>query len=132
MSWENFIDLPKIGICRGAQFLNVKSGGAMWQDVNNHTKDHVATDILFTNTELTVSSTHHQMMIPSPDGEILAFAKEATQFKSASDRDPTRVDAEVVWYEKTKSLCFQPHPELAGYSDCRDYFFDLIDYLIPA
>jgi gamma-glutamyl-gamma-aminobutyrate hydrolase PuuD len=33
--WNN-IDKPKAGICRGGQFLNVMSGGSMWQDVDNH------------------------------------------------------------------------------------------------
>src|SRR5688572_28160 len=28
--------LPKIGICRGGQFLNVMSGGSMFQDVDGH------------------------------------------------------------------------------------------------
>ena len=33
-------NLPMVGICRGGQFLNVMSGGKMYQHVTNHTRQH--------------------------------------------------------------------------------------------
>ncbi|HEY9660041.1 MAG TPA: gamma-glutamyl-gamma-aminobutyrate hydrolase family protein, partial [Allocoleopsis sp.] len=55
---------PLVGICRGGQFLNVMSGGEMYQDVTKHTMSHDLTD-LETGEVVYVTSTHHQMMKPS-------------------------------------------------------------------
>lgn len=125
-------DVFKVGICRGGQFLNVMNGGAMWQDVNNHTSSHHITDLLINKgNRVMVTSTHHQMMIAGDDGDVLAVAKEADVFRSANpDRSVGRFDTEVVWYQKSKSLCYQPHPEYGpNISDNRKYFFDLIERL---
>lgn len=56
-------DIPMVGICRG-QFLNVMSGGEMYQDVSGHGMPHEITDLV-TGETVYVSSTHHQMMKPS-------------------------------------------------------------------
>lgn len=130
--FDQFKDIPKVGICRGGQFLNVMSGGAMWQHVNNHAtgKEHKLNDLLLDRRIINVTSTHHQMMIPGNDGEIIAIAKEATNYLSHNgDRKSPLFDTEVVFYPTTNSLCYQPHPEYSGVNkDNRDYFFDLIDY----
>lgn len=133
--YEKFKDIPKIGICRGGQFLNVMSGGAMWQHVNNHAtgKGHRMTDLLLDKRTINVTSTHHQMMIPSEEGEIIAIASEASLFLSNNrermEKDKPLFDTEVVFYPTTNSLCYQPHPEYPGIDrDNRDYFFNLIDY----
>lgn len=127
------------GICRGGQFLNVMNGGRMWQDVNNHTKTHDLLDVE-TGRKLQVTSTHHQMMRPTSDAVLVAYAQEATVKESATHVwNPTQLngkedqrDAEVVWYEKTKSLCFQPHPEFGYPKSCPDYFFELLCRYHPA
>lgn len=125
----------KVGICRGGQFLNVMNGGSMWQDVNNHCKSHILTD-LPSNKEYIVSSTHHQMMIPGQNSLIVAKACEATRLASPTtevQRDPAILDdIEVLWYPKTRSLCFQPHPEYNEAVDCRLYFEALLErYYVP-
>lgn len=139
--YERYKDTPKVGICRGGQLLNVLSGGAMWQHVNNHGSYHEIINLLPIPARwaqgdiLKVSSTHHQMMIAGTDGEVLAIAmnKEqnsgiATTYLSGTARDRPIFDTEVVWYEKTKSLCYQPHPEYSNQKDNEKYFFDLIEY----
>jgi len=136
--FESYPEKLKVGICFGGQYLNVMSGGAMWQNVNNHGRNHHMTNLLNINDkfkkgqDILVTSTHHQMMIPSKEGEILAFANEATEFLSASKRPNPDYDTEVVWYDKTKSLCFQPHPEYSSEAamSTREYFFDLLKYLV--
>ena len=136
--FEEYKDRPKVGICRGGQFLNVMSGGEMWQDVDNHTTNHGLVDLLTRDDHfydyMEVTSTHHQMMRPSEDGEVLAIAWEATRFHSGARTDnktelPARpiFDTEVVFYEKTNSLCFQPHPEYRD-NDTRRLFFDYIKW----
>jgi gamma-glutamyl-gamma-aminobutyrate hydrolase PuuD len=123
---------PMIGICRGAQFLNVMNGGKLWQDVNNHAtmKGH---PIVVKRTGEVIegmTSTHHQMMIPADDGEVLALAALSTEKKrdgfSSSRAAPELDDVEVVWYDASSCLCFQPHPEFEV-NNCREYFLDLVD-----
>lgn len=109
--------IPMVGICRGAQFLNVMSGGRMYQDVTNHTRSHMLVDAE-TGDNVYVSSTHHQMMMPAKNAIILAYSTlggsrewyDGQVFK----RDISNTDYEVLFYPETKCLCFQPHPEFMG------------------
>lgn len=124
-------DKFKVGICRGGQFLNVLSGGSLYQDVDNHAihGTHGARDTR-TNKLLSVTSTHHQMMNPSEDGEVLLTARLTRRRETdlSIDKYPfSEPDTEAVWYKDTRSLCFQPHPEYPEGKGCRDYFFDLIE-----
>lgn len=128
-------DIPMVGICRGGQFLNCASGGAMYQDVTGHTQEHWITDVS-TGQEVWVSSTHHQMIKPSKKGLLVAFSTipstrewfEGNIFK----RDESNTGNEVVWYEHTKSLCFQPHPEFNAphHQQMREYFSSLLSRFI--
>lgn len=135
---------PMVGICRGGQFLNVMNGGTMWQDVNNHTALHKMIiveghddegTILEEGREILVTSTHHQMMRPDIDGEILGVAVNQATFKTddvgtvkEGDGKFDSVDVEVVYYPETSSLCFQPHPEYAwAPKECTDFFFELLE-----
>ena len=121
---------PMIGVCRGAQFLNVMNGGKLWQDVKNHGTSHDMIDLAIDNgSKVKVTSTHHQMMIAHPSGIILGIAHEAKSFVGGVARDEPPFDTEIVWYDKTRSLCCQFHPEY-NLEGCRLYFFDLIDDLI--
>lgn len=113
--------MPKVGICRGGQLLNVLSGGAMWQHVDNHTGTHLALD-LTDHEYYEVTSTHHQMMIGGPNSDILVVAWEASKRLSAKQREQPSYDTEVLFYKTTNSLCFQPHPEYKP-GDTRDLFF---------
>lgn len=123
--------VPCVGICRGGQFLNVMSGGRMYQHVSNHTGDHVITDAR-TGETVYVSSTHHQMFLPSSDAILVASSTlggtrewyEGEIFK----KDVSDLDFEVVYYPATKCLCFQPHPEFSApeYKGMKDYFKRLL------
>lgn len=127
--------IPMVGICRGGQFLNVMSGGEMYQDVSKHVMGHDIVDLI-TGETVYVSSTHHQMMKPSPRGLLVASSRvggsrewyENEVFK----REVSEEDIEVVWYEETKCLCFQPHPEFNGgqYVGMRAYFRSLLQRYI--
>jgi len=124
-------NIPMVGICRGAQFLNVMSGGEMYQHVEGHTAPHEITDLITGETVL-VSSTHHQMMKPSPKGLLVASSHlgESREWWDGQifAREKSEQDFEVVFYPHTKSLCFQPHPEFfaAEYEGMRRYFVELI------
>lgn len=126
----------KVGICRGGQFLNVMSGGKMWQDVDGHTigTSHEmcikATKKDGDDIFIPVTSTHHQMMIPGEHADILATARESKRKESmlANEKIENNVwdDPEVIYYWHTNSLCFQPHPEYNGVKECTEYFFELL------
>lgn len=65
--------IPMVGICRGAQLLNVLCGGRLWQHVDNHTSSHYLTDVI-TNEVTLVTSTHHQQMRPAQTAVLVARA----------------------------------------------------------
>ena len=138
-----------VGICRGGQFLNVMSGGMLWQDVDNHNNKHP----MFVSTikpTIEVTSIHHQMMIVHKTASVLGYSMRATKkqseflswdlkgtnkikIKSGAPTNAytnmivnTDTDPEVVWYEGNRCLCYQPHPELGSVFE-REYFFSLID-----
>lgn len=137
-NWCKENGTPMTGICRGGQFLNVANGGAMWQDVDGHAihGEHIMIDIR--NGEMiSVSSTHHQMMIVGELGELICAASESSWKESCVDGKIHRVpsergdDVEVVWYPASDSLCYQPHPEFFGPDHpCQVYYFKLIRELI--
>lgn len=130
----NFMNkVPMVGICRGAQFLNVVNGGWMYQHVDNHAigGTHEATDAQ-TGEIIQVTSTHHQMMIPNPDeAEMVLYAeRSANKMPNMDDVDDCpEVDTECVYYKSTNSLCFQPHPEFPGedVKECREFFRNLLE-----
>ena len=133
---------PMAGICRGGQFLHVMNGGSLWQDVDGHgsVHGHLATD-LSTGREIRVSSTHHQLMIEPTrvKSKILMTALEASRKSRCHrvnnhDKEPFTVvgtyqntpDIEAIFYPGTKSLCFQPHPEMETFLMCRYMYFKYI------
>jgi len=124
-------DIPMVGICRGAQFTNVMSGGRMYQHVEKHTRSHTITDVL-TGESIYVSSTHHQMMMPSEKGLLVASSTLGGSREwydgEVFAKDVSELDNEVVFYKHTKCLCFQPHPEFSSveYTGMKAYFESLL------
>lgn len=124
-----------VGICRGAQFLNVMSGGRMYQDVTDHTRSHYLTDVE-TGEVVYVSSTHHQMMLPSLGGKVLAYGNHTAQAEwydgAIIKRSEAVQSVEVVHYAGTHCLCFQPHPEFDDtvFDGMRNYFAGLLEKLL--
>lgn len=128
------LNKPMVGICRGAQFLNVMSGGRMYQHVEEHGRSHPIRDVK-TDKTILVTSTHHQMMMPGKFRELVAISnlhgRREWFTRETPCQDYAEVDYEVVWYPHTKSLCFQPHPEmyrgLPLYQGMYDYFKELLE-----
>lgn len=129
--------IPKIGICRGAQFITVQSGGKLIQHVEGHNQSH---NIITTRGErYAMTSDHHQMMFPFnvSNHTIIAWSE---YFKSSTYLDGNNeeidlprefVEPEIVFYNSQNALCIQGHPE---YSSCptktSDYCKELVRKLV--
>lgn len=148
-------DKLKVGICRGAQLLNVLSGGTLIQHVNNfrHKRPHDL-KIERTGQIMKTTSTHHQLMVPNPKMKtrsIIATAHCSTKplqrgitdpchkdipstmnrkgffdKYTTNDFDPLVDEVEILYYNNSKSLCIQGHPErvsthLGASFDCLDF-----------
>lgn len=128
--------IPMAGICRGGQFLNVMNGGKMFQHVDMHTASHIAYDHI-NGREILVSSTHHQMMRPSHKGSVFLTANLGGFKEMMGDNSiielpkySNEVDVEGVYYAETRSVCFQPHPEFAGFKKLADYYIEVLDLFL--
>lgn len=129
----NSQDKIRVGICRGAQFLNVMCGGSLYQHVYNHHTTHEVLD-LATKEKWTMTSCHHQMMIPTVDADILLEADEETQalqtLLEMPDEFVVGLEVEACYYPEEKCFCFQPHPEYAGAPETEVWFFDYLEQIV--
>jgi gamma-glutamyl-gamma-aminobutyrate hydrolase PuuD len=124
----------KVGICRGAQLLCVANGGKLWQDVDKHNGSMHDVKDCVTGEIIKINSLHHQQLRLPEHGELVAYTRLSTNKDAYGDHwdektqgnDLTEVDVEAAWFDKTNSLCFQPHPEFSD-PTTRRYFFDLIE-----
>jgi hypothetical protein len=142
--------IPMAGICRGGQFLNVMNKGTLWQDIDGHAigGSHLMEEILPKGMKrkprlIPVTSTHHQQMIPGKDVVVVGIGvmsdgKPISTLKISAGREisgksKSMPDYEVLLYPKTRSLCFQPHPEFdSAPKECTDFFDECLDnYILP-
>lgn len=129
--------VPMVGICRGSQFLTVMNGGKLVQDCGNHAIQgtHTIHAKGKVNT-IDVTSTHHQMMIPEGDFNILAYANGLSSWYQKGNIKVTPKskveEPEVVWYPNSASLAVQYHPEyMEDDSQGYQYFQELLeDYIL--
>lgn len=107
---------PMFGICRGAQFLCVMDGGSLIQDCTQHTRSH---DILIIDTGevFSVTSAHHQMMVPSERAEIVGVSPmkcEVTRYNHVRKEFETKEvqnTPEIVLFPDIRAIGVQGHPE---------------------
>jgi putative glutamine amidotransferase len=125
-----------LGICRGAQLVCALSGGSLYQHVVGHGGG--AGHMMETNDGqvIHVCSVHHQMMNPfGTKHELIGWAQEViSQVHLVEGEKNLEVDVEpeVVWFEETKALGIQYHPEfMSANDDAVKYSVDLVQqYLI--
>jgi gamma-glutamyl-gamma-aminobutyrate hydrolase PuuD len=109
------LGIPCIGICRGAQFLCVMSGGKLIQHQSNPGSKHD----LFTKDGRTirVTSSHHQAQLPfslpKEEYTILGWTENLSPFHKDGNNDEVNpeVECEDVIYHKANNLGIQSHPE---------------------
>lgn len=113
--YGKFLDVPKVGICRGGQLLNVLNGGKMIQHLGKCISGDEPYVFDVESNYRTLRVDHHQGIKAGEDGLVLAW----------HDKHPLHPDYVVV-YKGTNSLCYQAHPEWS-HSETEDYFFELIE-----
>lgn len=128
--------IPMLGVCRGAQFLHVMNGGKLFQDINGHHTAHGLWDTRQKTFLQTISSTHHQMVRPLPDGDdrmtVLGTSSggAGTKRRWLNDKDcqvGSGMDIEAYYYRDTGCLGIQGHPEYRGYGEFTVWVLRLIE-----
>jgi gamma-glutamyl-gamma-aminobutyrate hydrolase PuuD len=111
--------IPMVGICRGSQFLCVKAGGKLAQDINNHSGVHT----FRTNDGrlLKCNSSHHQMQLPPKDAIPLGWAEPRISYDRITEKlhylnghnqqIEVPEEYEVVYYPNINAVGVQFHPE---------------------
>jgi gamma-glutamyl-gamma-aminobutyrate hydrolase PuuD len=124
------LEIPIIGICRGAQLLCCVDGGSLVQHMVGHPAHHQLIDINL-NT-IYSNSAHHQMMMPSKYAEVLAIDSHPIKGIRENDKEEYFEHCpEIVFFPNIKGLGIQGHPEWMRKSHFHDYCTALINkYLI--
>lgn len=106
------LNIPIIGICRGAQMLCALAGGFLIQDVTNHTSSHhVETE---KGEIFKASSLHHQMMYPfEVDHQLIAWSssKLSDYYLDVNKDISVPCEPEFVYFPSQKGIAIQWHPE---------------------
>lgn len=106
------LNMPIIGICRGAQLLCAVLGGKLFQHVTNHLCTHGI--ITYDGHTLLASADHHQVMdlrtMKEPH-ELLAWDTRHVEAYTDEGQTDLPVVPEVVIFPQAKCLAIQPHPE---------------------
>lgn len=137
-------NVPKLGICRGSQFLTVMSGASLIQHVNGHAIGQLHPIIIngiYDNLVVDITSTHHQMMfpysLPKDNYEIIGTSSKflSNTYLNGNDKEkelPINFEeCEIVYYKNTNSLCIQGHPEMAHCPDeTKNICLDIIDHYL--
>lgn len=105
--------LPCIGICRGAQLLNVINGGSLFQHIDTHMSDHYV-KIPESFEKIFVTSDHHQGIALPRDAIELAYDTIATPTKAWMSKNKYTVKygiTEIAAFPQHKTVICQGHPE---------------------
>ena len=107
------LDIPIIGICRGAQMLCALAGGYLIQHVNNHGGRHFV--MTNDNQAFQVNSIQHQMLYPfDVEHEMVAWCpSQLSDVHYDVDTDvQIPVEPEFVYFPQIKGYAIQWHPEM--------------------
>ncbi len=108
------LQIPIIGMCRGAQLLCAVSGGKLIQDVTGHeSREHrISTKEGY---KIWANSVHHQMMKPNGTKHtLLAWCdpKLSQEYLGEDECNHNMdIEPEVVYFHELNALAIQGHPE---------------------
>lgn len=113
--FNTFKHVPKIGVCRGAQFLCAMYGGKLTQHIETHLSHSYGVHPVLENlhdAEAYVLGDHHQGCQLGPGMKLICDAPDGV--------------VEAFYIPEGKALCVQFHPEW-GHKGTEDYFFELME-----
>jgi len=147
--FTEYASIPKVGICRGSQFLTVMAGGRLIQHVTGHAIAGTHQIETFDDKKIHITSTHHQMMYPwdVKNHYLLGYSYNLSNtyqgengrelfpvinaFKENKAPQPLITEPEIVYYPKIKALCIQGHPEYYNVpKETKDYVKFLVTKLV--
>lgn len=110
------LKIPMLGICRGAQFLCVMSGGKLVQHQDNPNSIHSVTTAYGV---FDITSTHHQAQytvgMRYDEKRVIGYStNKQSKFHLDGGGNELKVlrEEEIVYYPKTRCLGIQGHPEM--------------------
>lgn len=108
------LEMPIVGICRGAQMLCAVDGGHLVQHIVGHTGHaHPILD-KYSGTVIRSNSVHHQMMVPRPGNDIIASCNIPVEGYGDDDTHMQFPSVpEIVHFIQLRALGIQGHPEWA-------------------
>lgn len=90
--------IPMIGICRGAQLMNVLMGGSMIQHIDGHAGHGQHNIVTSDGRRVAVNSIHHQAIVPAEKMEVIARSDDGI--------------VEAIINKEHRMLGVQFHPEM--------------------
>jgi putative glutamine amidotransferase len=128
------LNIPIIGVCRGAQMLCAAAGGHLIQHLDNHAgrKHEITTS---DGDTLVVNSLHHQLMYPfEVDHKLMAWSKENLS-REYHDEDKILkelpCEPELVVFPKIRGIAAQWHPEaMDADSPASKYLLKIINEVV--
>ena len=117
------LNIPIIGICRGAQMLCALAGGFLVQHVNNHGGYHMV--VTHDEQKFVVNSLHHQMMYPfDVEHKMIAWtpSRRSDVYVDEDKQIEVPVEPEFVYFPQVKGFAIQWHPEMmSGVPESSEY-----------
>lgn len=127
-----FLNKKIIGICRGSQLVCALNKGILVQHQDNPNYMHNINT--YDGKVLNITSTHHQAAYPfrlsEDEYKVLGWTENMLPFHKGGNNEELnpKVECEIVYYPKTKSLGIQGHPEMM-YPSRDQSSYETIQYL---
>lgn len=128
---KHYKSIPKVGVCRGAQFLCAVNGGSLWQHIPGHLMGkHNIYDIVSGNTIYVLGDHHQACYIPESFTCIAKGPSFPWAFTDKGKHNGPIISHEAFYIHQDKALCVQFHPEW-GDAATEEYFWELMErYMI--
>jgi putative glutamine amidotransferase len=128
------LNIPIIGICRGAQLICAMDGGSLVQHIVGHVGGNHPITIVDTHEKIKANSAHHQMLRLNRKHKNILIAISEDPVKGVGENDVVREYdhvPEIVYFPKMNALGIQGHPEWMPNSEFTKYCASLIQkYLL--
>ncbi len=121
---------PMLGICRGSQLLCALSGGKLIQHQLQKTSNGMHKVLTKDGGEIMITSSHHQAAFPylmkEEDYEVVGWTLDQSPYHlNGEDEEISNQpfkEVEICFYNKTKALGIQGHPEWMSRKDFPNTF----------